>query len=177
MITKLLALVIQYILLYRSVSQSNTIKFCKKHLRKTEGLIASFFIYSSKFITIGALFFYLLYIYLLIHQQNNPHSINTTPLETWTPGDILSFLLIVLGSTLRIYSIQTLGHYFTCNVEILKDHKLVTTGPYKYIRRPILEKSGIYMRRQRRSLYHYFIDRKTSPYRMMNIFYFFFVLF
>src|SRR6266498_1396694 len=136
MITKLLALVIQYILLYRSVSQSNTIKFCKKHLRKTEGLIASFFIYSSKFITIGALFFYLLYIYLLIHQQNNPHSINTTPLETWTPGDILSFLLIVLGSTLRIYSIQTLGHYFTCNVEILKDHKLVTTGPYKYIRHP-----------------------------------------
>lgn len=44
--------------------------------------------------------------------------------------------LFVLGLALRWCSIIHLGRFFTTNVAIAKDHHLVNTGPYRFLRHP-----------------------------------------
>jgi len=44
--------------------------------------------------------------------------------------------LFVLGMALRWYSIIHLGRFFTTNVAIAKDHYVVDTGPYRFMRHP-----------------------------------------
>lgn len=44
--------------------------------------------------------------------------------------------LFVLGMTLRWYSIIHLGRFFTTNVAIAKDHHLIDSGPYHFVRHP-----------------------------------------
>jgi protein-S-isoprenylcysteine O-methyltransferase len=44
--------------------------------------------------------------------------------------------LFVLGLALRWYSIIHLGRFFTTNVAIAKDHYLIDSGPYRFIRHP-----------------------------------------
>jgi protein-S-isoprenylcysteine O-methyltransferase len=44
--------------------------------------------------------------------------------------------LFIGGLVLRWYSIFYLGPLFTVNVAIADDHRLIDTGPYKYIRHP-----------------------------------------
>ena len=41
-----------------------------------------------------------------------------------------------LGIGLRWYSISHLGRFFTVNVAIAEDHRLVDTGPYRWVRHP-----------------------------------------
>ena len=45
-------------------------------------------------------------------------------------------ILLVVGIVLREWSIWVLGKYFTGQVQVRKKAKLVTTGPYSYIRHP-----------------------------------------
>jgi len=45
-------------------------------------------------------------------------------------------LVTTLASLLRLSSFGSLGRYFTYQLAILPSHKLVTTGPYAYIRHP-----------------------------------------
>jgi protein-S-isoprenylcysteine O-methyltransferase len=42
----------------------------------------------------------------------------------------------VFGLTLRWYAIVVLGRFFTVNVAIAADHRLVDTGPYRHVRHP-----------------------------------------
>lgn len=44
--------------------------------------------------------------------------------------------LMLAGMLIRFISMYTLGKYFTVDVSIHDDHKLVTNGLYKYIRHP-----------------------------------------
>jgi protein-S-isoprenylcysteine O-methyltransferase len=44
--------------------------------------------------------------------------------------------LFVLGMALRAWSIWTLGKFFTVQVAIASDHKLVEDGPYRLLRHP-----------------------------------------
>ena len=44
--------------------------------------------------------------------------------------------LILLGVALRWYAIWTLGSYFTRDVAVSADQKVVQSGPYRYIRHP-----------------------------------------
>jgi protein-S-isoprenylcysteine O-methyltransferase Ste14 len=48
----------------------------------------------------------------------------------------VGIVLIVLGLVLRWTAVFTLKKYFTVNVAIVKDHQLVDTGVYRYIRHP-----------------------------------------
>jgi protein-S-isoprenylcysteine O-methyltransferase len=41
-----------------------------------------------------------------------------------------------VGVSLRWYSIVILGRFFTVNVAIASDHRLIDTGPYRYLRHP-----------------------------------------
>ena len=55
-----------------------------------------------------------------------------------SPGGfyIFGFFLFVLGLALRWFSIGYLGRYFTVNVAVNPEHKVVDSGPYHYIRHP-----------------------------------------
>ncbi|NNE02290.1 MAG: isoprenylcysteine carboxylmethyltransferase family protein [Eudoraea sp.] len=48
----------------------------------------------------------------------------------------MGLLLILLGVSLRIGAIRSLGKFFTLQVTIQEDHQLKTNGYYKYIRDP-----------------------------------------
>jgi protein-S-isoprenylcysteine O-methyltransferase len=52
------------------------------------------------------------------------------------PARILGVILFVLGLALRWYAIIYLGRFFTVNVAIASDHRLIDAGPYRYIRHP-----------------------------------------
>ena len=49
---------------------------------------------------------------------------------------LFGFLLFLGGLILRWYSIGYLGRYFTVDVSISAEHKLIDSGPYRYIRHP-----------------------------------------
>jgi len=46
------------------------------------------------------------------------------------------FVLVILGLAFRWYAIICLGRFFTTNVAIARDHRVVDTGPYRFIRHP-----------------------------------------
>ncbi|MDS0527054.1 isoprenylcysteine carboxylmethyltransferase family protein [Clostridium sp. SHJSY1] len=56
----------------------------------------------------------------------------TTPVFLFWIGTIF----IVAGVFLRIYSVWTLGKFFTLSVQVTSEQKIIQTGPYKYLRHP-----------------------------------------
>jgi protein-S-isoprenylcysteine O-methyltransferase Ste14 len=52
------------------------------------------------------------------------------------PWIIMGSLMLVGGTTFRIWAIKTLGKFFTSTVEIQDDHQLIKTGPYRYMKHP-----------------------------------------
>lgn len=48
----------------------------------------------------------------------------------------VGLLFYIVFSWLQIKSYKSLGEYYTQDIAILKNHKLVTKGPYKFIRHP-----------------------------------------
>jgi protein-S-isoprenylcysteine O-methyltransferase Ste14 len=49
---------------------------------------------------------------------------------------LVGVCLMILGIIIRTWAIQVLGKYFTATVQIKDDHKLITKGPYTYVRHP-----------------------------------------
>lgn len=50
--------------------------------------------------------------------------------------DLAAAGIIVCGLALRWYTVSYLGKHFTVNVTILKEHELVTTGPFRVLQHP-----------------------------------------
>ncbi len=44
--------------------------------------------------------------------------------------------LVVAGMTLRLWAISTLGRFFTANVRVAQDQRVVESGPYALLRHP-----------------------------------------
>jgi protein-S-isoprenylcysteine O-methyltransferase len=49
---------------------------------------------------------------------------------------ILGIMLFAAGLAIRWYAIVRLGRFFTVNVAIAADHRLIDTGPYRLVRHP-----------------------------------------
>ena len=49
---------------------------------------------------------------------------------------LLGCCFFVMGLALRWFSIVYLGRFFTVNVSIAADHRLIDTGPFRWIRHP-----------------------------------------
>lgn len=56
--------------------------------------------------------------------------------KSYYTGLIIGLSLIFSGMIFRKWSISTLGRFFSSRVEIQNHHKIITNGPYKYIRHP-----------------------------------------
>ncbi|KAG2040968.1 hypothetical protein BDR03DRAFT_947808 [Suillus americanus] len=55
---------------------------------------------------------------------------------TSSPALIVGSCLSVIGSVIRIQCYSTLGRFFTFELSIRQDHKLVISGPYSIVRHP-----------------------------------------
>jgi protein-S-isoprenylcysteine O-methyltransferase Ste14 len=44
--------------------------------------------------------------------------------------------LVIAGTIFRVWSIRTLGKYFTATVQKVDEHKIITTGAYRILRHP-----------------------------------------
>lgn len=58
------------------------------------------------------------------------------PITSYVYVPTIGIALIAAGMLFRFYSIYTLGHYFTVDVAIREDHRIVQHGVYKYLRHP-----------------------------------------
>jgi protein-S-isoprenylcysteine O-methyltransferase len=63
---------------------------------------------------------------------NAPSLQVTNAAAWWDVGAVLFFT----GLALRWYAILYLGRFFTVDVAIASDHRVIDTGPYRYIRHP-----------------------------------------
>jgi len=60
---------------------------------------------------------------------------------SWAPmmasaGVWVGLALMVAGQLLRWWAVATLGRLFTVNVAIRPEHRVITSGPYRYVRHP-----------------------------------------
>jgi protein-S-isoprenylcysteine O-methyltransferase Ste14 len=62
----------------------------------------------------------------------------TTSLTTFSPSPIwaLGTFIAIAGGLLRLRAYRELGRFFTFEISILKDHELVTSGPFSVVRHP-----------------------------------------
>ena|ERR1700677_115438 len=50
--------------------------------------------------------------------------------------EIIGVAVFAAGISLRWYAIVVLGRFFTVNVAIAQDHRLIEQGPYRFVRHP-----------------------------------------
>jgi protein-S-isoprenylcysteine O-methyltransferase len=50
--------------------------------------------------------------------------------------EIIGIAVFAAGISLRGYAIVVLGRFFTVNVAIARDHRLIEAGPYRFVRHP-----------------------------------------
>lgn len=84
--------------------------------------------------------FFLLGGYILLFAQGRPGSAWTTPFVP--PGwevrvGVAGAVLTVAGLGFTCWARKTLGRYWSRIVAVKQDHKLVTTGPYRWVRHPL----------------------------------------
>jgi protein-S-isoprenylcysteine O-methyltransferase len=53
-----------------------------------------------------------------------------------SPASLLGLSMILLGMAVRAWAIATLRKYFTVNVTVRDDHRLIRSGPYRLVRHP-----------------------------------------
>jgi protein-S-isoprenylcysteine O-methyltransferase len=52
------------------------------------------------------------------------------------PALVAALAFLVVGLAIRWWAIVTLGKFFTVDVAVHADHRLVTRGPYRFVRHP-----------------------------------------
>lgn len=59
-----------------------------------------------------------------------------TRLQPYASWQMAGIILLLLGLALRWWSIVYLGRFFTVNVAVHASHRVVDSGPYRFIRHP-----------------------------------------
>lgn len=54
----------------------------------------------------------------------------------WDEVSTIALIAAIFGFGLRTWSFQTLGRHFTWHITVYDDHKVVTDGPYGFVRHP-----------------------------------------
>lgn len=71
---------------------------------------------------------------LLVHSQQPSDAI--ARVSTLTPMFFIGGCMIIAGSLLRVACYRILGRLFTYELSIRNQHKLITSGPYSFVRHP-----------------------------------------
>jgi protein-S-isoprenylcysteine O-methyltransferase len=54
----------------------------------------------------------------------------------WNTVTTLALMAMVAGLGLRVWAVLTLGQYFTWFITVYEDHKVIRSGPFRFIRHP-----------------------------------------
>jgi protein-S-isoprenylcysteine O-methyltransferase len=54
----------------------------------------------------------------------------------FTPLGVLGLVMMIAGMAIRAWAIGTLRRFFTVDVVVFDDHRLIRAGPYRYVRHP-----------------------------------------
>lgn len=66
----------------------------------------------------------------------SPHLVPSAEIGHGAAAFAVAMVILVAGIALRGWSFQVLGQYFTFNVKVSSDQKIVTAGPYRLLRHP-----------------------------------------
>ncbi|KIJ42377.1 hypothetical protein M422DRAFT_171132 [Sphaerobolus stellatus SS14] len=53
-----------------------------------------------------------------------------------SPVEVVALAMMMMATAVHVWSIRTLGRHFTFEVTILPNHRVVSSGPYTYVRHP-----------------------------------------
>lgn len=65
-----------------------------------------------------------------------PRRVDAQALQRPSASFVLGALLLVVSASLRMWCYKTLGNQFRFEVSIQTQHKLITSGPYSFVRHP-----------------------------------------
>ena len=111
---------------------SKKLKIEKDHLSNPEVLLieGKFRYYMTNALIYLATIFTLLYIFY-------PESISFANISLSNPTRIFGAILGLAAFALLYFTHKSLGTNWSRSISCTKDHKLVTTGPYKYFKHPM----------------------------------------
>jgi protein-S-isoprenylcysteine O-methyltransferase Ste14 len=72
----------------------------------------------------------------VISLNASPHIVPSAEIGHGAAAFVVGMVILVAGITLRGWSFEVLGHYFTYNVKVSSDQKVITAGPYRLLRHP-----------------------------------------
>ncbi|MCI4344538.1 MAG: isoprenylcysteine carboxylmethyltransferase family protein [Thermoplasmata archaeon] len=73
-------------------------------------------------------------IFVALFSSNSLRAAGVGLLPAWTV--LIGLLLLGTGITVRLWAVRTLGRYFSFVVQLRADHRIVTEGPYRWLRHP-----------------------------------------
>ncbi|CAG8597169.1 24587_t:CDS:1 [Dentiscutata erythropus] len=157
MITKVVMILFQTYLFYLITIPPESIKSKPSQIYKVEGISGLLLIHLGRHIArLANICLSLFYIFLMYQQEigNLPILTSFSSRETsylnffyeelfkphklseWNLKYIILCFMLILGVMLRLWCFKVMKEFFTFNIEIKKDHKLVTTGPYRLLIHP-----------------------------------------
>ncbi|RHZ89195.1 hypothetical protein Glove_18g43 [Diversispora epigaea] len=119
----------------------NKIKTTLLDTYKREGITEVLFLFLlRKTGRLQLLMIYGFYFYLMYQQEysgNPKYTSNDLPrLSEWDSAYVLVIMSEFIGITLRLWCYKTLEEFFTFDIKIKKNHKLITHGPYRCLIHP-----------------------------------------
>ncbi|RHZ86638.1 hypothetical protein Glove_48g51 [Diversispora epigaea] len=141
MLSKFIPVTILFYYLEKTLAPPNKIKSNFQDVYKREGIIGMMFFYLVRRIgKLQLLMTYGFYVYLMYQQEYSgkpEYTSNDLPkLSKWDNKFIVVSISITIGIILRLWSFKVLDEFFTFDLTIKKDHKLITHGPYRYLIHP-----------------------------------------
>ncbi|CAB5395507.1 unnamed protein product [Rhizophagus irregularis] len=143
MYTKIIALVVNaYLVSKASIPPSQDVS--TKKVISTEGRLG---IIIGNFIPKSTIIFVIMqtfiYIYMMFLQEIGSIPILNHKISDWNSLETVIFCLGIGGTSLRLWCFKCLKEYFTFNITVKKNHKLITTGPYSLIAHPAYTGGGL----------------------------------
>ncbi|KAF9575173.1 hypothetical protein EC968_004109 [Mortierella alpina] len=127
---------VSYVVVWLPPASSKTAS-PKRDMIRDEGLLTRVNLTQlvPKVMPAATIFQTIVYIFLMIHGKGFG-SYAVLQLQTFKVWHALAAVLALVGYVLRRWSFITLDRFFTYELTIRSGHRLIQTGPYKYLRHP-----------------------------------------
>ena len=107
----------------RRIFAGNYFRIRRKTVRRETGFLFIWIVFSPAYVS--------LFLYLLTSRLDPFH----VPMPVWLR--CVGALIFLVGDLLTLWAHQALGKLWSPVLEIREEHRLVTSGPYRYVRHPI----------------------------------------